>query len=477
MSFKTYIPILLFLLVFLPVSGTCLSAQDKAENPHAEIEGPLATPQAVTKACLECHDEVGDAVLKSRHWLWLGEAYMEKGKKKRFGKRNMLNNFCVAVASNWPRCTSCHVGYGWKDDSFDFTKKENIDCLVCHDQTGTYKKFPKGAGYPVKEKTEFMGKTFNPPDYLAIARAVGMPTRKNCGTCHFFGGGGNGVKHGDMDSSLGKPSRDLDVHMGGKNFSCTKCHVTTNHKIPGALHASMAMGTNHFACTQCHKGPKVHKKMAKVLDRHMAKVACQTCHIPEYARELPTKTYWDWSTAGKDIKGKKDQYGKPLFVKKKGSFKWGKNVVPEYYWFNGKTDYHKMGEKIESPEKGLVFNPLKGDRKDPNAKLMPFKVMRGKQMFDKKHKTLIVPHLFGKGGFWKTWDWNKAFTSGMKQAGLPYSGTYDWLETTMYWSLNHMIAPKEKSLKCSACHGKEGRLDWKALGYDGDPRKAKKKKT
>lgn len=47
---------------------------------------------------------------------------------------------------NWARCTSCHIRYGWKDASFDFKNGENIDYLVCHEQTGTYKKIPTGAG-------------------------------------------------------------------------------------------------------------------------------------------------------------------------------------------------------------------------------------------------------------------------------------------------------------------------------------------
>ena len=31
----------------------------------------------------------------------------------------------------------CHAGYGWVDDSFDFSKRENVDCLVCHERTRT----------------------------------------------------------------------------------------------------------------------------------------------------------------------------------------------------------------------------------------------------------------------------------------------------------------------------------------------------
>jgi octaheme c-type cytochrome (tetrathionate reductase family) len=452
--------------------GSSLLWGTEKENPHKEIEGPFNTPQEVTKTCLECHEDVGDDVLKTRHWLWLGKAFVEEGKKVQMGKINMLNNFCVSVTSNWPRCTSCHIGYGWNDKTFDFTKKENIDCLVCHDLTGTYKKFPKGAGFPVKEPKKFMGKTFNPPDYLKISRNVGLPTRKNCGACHFYGGGGDGVKHGDMDSSLTDPPKELDVHMGGKNFSCTKCHISDKHNISGALHGSQAAGENHFGCVQCHK-EKVHKKMAKIYDKHSKRIACQTCHIPEFARGLPTKTWWDWSTAGQDKKGAKDQYGKSLYNKKKGDFKWEKNVVPTYLWFNGIAKYHKLGQKIKDPKEVLIFNKILGDMKDSNAKIMPFKVMAGKQMYDSKNNTLIIPHLFGKGGYWKHWDWNKAFESGMKQSGQSYSGSFDWIETKMYWPINHQVAPKENSLKCKDCHGTTGRFDWKALGYKGDPKKLK----
>ena len=435
---------------------------------HQEIKGPFKKPQDVTKKCLECHEEVGDHILKTQHWNWLSEKPVKNGKK--IGKRNILNNYCVAVTSNWKRCTSCHIGYGWKDNSFDFSKKENIDCLVCHDTTGTYKKFPTMAGLPVKEKKIFMKKkTFLPPDYAMIVKKVGKTSRKNCGVCHFYGGGGDGVKHGDMDSSLLKPTRDIDVHMGGKNFSCMKCHKAPEHKITGALIASMAQGINHFGCTNCHKD-KIHKN--DKLNKHASAIACQTCHIPEFAKKIPTKMWWDWSTAGDaSKKTPKDKYGKPTWVKKKGTFVWGKNVKPDYFWFNGKTGVTIEGDKVANPKKGFTFNKLQGNIKDKNARIMPFKVMKGKQPYDTKTMQVLIPHLFGKKGYWKTWDWDKSFKSGMEKAGLKYSGSYGWVETKMYWPINHMVSPKEKALNCNDCHSKNGRLNWKALGYKGDPKK------
>jgi hypothetical protein len=219
-------------------------------------------------------------------------------------------------------------------------------------------------------------------------------------------------------------------------------------------------------CTDCHEAP-VHD--SKILNKHTQKVACQTCHIPVYAKGKPTKVWWDWSTAGKDSSAPKDEYGLPTYFKKKGSFKWAKNIRPEYAWYNESSKRYIKGDTFD-PDKILVIAQPEGSAKDKDSKLYPFKVMRGKQIYDAKFNYLIVPHLWGKGGFWKEFNWDKAARMGMKAAGLTYSGKYDFVETKMYWKLNHMVSPKEQALKCDACHGKKGeqRIDWKTLGFKGD---------
>jgi hypothetical protein len=32
-----------------------------------------------------------------------------------------------------------------------------------------------------------------------------------------------------------------------------------------------------------------------------------------------------------------------------------------------------------------------------------------------------------------------------------------------------MVAPADQALQCSSCHGENGRMEWQALGYYGDP--------
>lgn len=429
----------------------------------------------VTNACLSCHNQAALQFHKTIHWTWLDPGSEEKTKSGKGGLS--INNFCINIQSNEPRCTSCHAGYGWKDKNFDFTDQSKVDCLVCHEQTGTYKKFPAGAGSPVSTPKVFKGnkKTYHPPDWSKVAASVALPTRKNCGTCHFFGGGGDGVKHGDMDSSLMKPNKALDVHMGtdGQNFKCTRCHSTTLHNIAGRIYATPAADdrkslieddlASKITCESCHSNTP-HKSNEKAND-HTDKVACQSCHIPKYARINPTKMWWDWSKAGKKKDGKpyviKDDMGKPIYMTKKGDMKWEKNVIPEYFWFNGSIGHLTVKDTID-PVKIVRINWPVGTAKDKNARIFPFKVHRAKQPYDKINKNLVIPHLFGKkenNAYWKTYDWEKAIAYGMEYAGLPFSNEFDFVKTSYVFPITHMVAPKSNVVACIECHTKkDGRL-------------------
>jgi hypothetical protein len=116
----------------------------------------------------------------------------------------------------------------------------------------------------------------------------------------------------------------------------------------------------------------------------------------------------------------------------------------------------------------LINEPL-GGIEDPEAQIWPFKVHRAIQMFDAVFGYLLQPQTVGEGGFWTEFDWDQALRLGAEATGLPYSGSYDWAETAMYWPLSHMVVPAEHALQCQDCHGENGRMDWEALGYYGDP--------
>ena len=105
-----------------------------------QLDKAFKSVPEVTKACLECHTEASKQIHTSKHWKW---EFTNPVDGKKVGKKNMVNNFCTATTSNEKGCTSCHIGYGWKDNvSFDFKSEENVDCVVCHDTAPARRRSP-----------------------------------------------------------------------------------------------------------------------------------------------------------------------------------------------------------------------------------------------------------------------------------------------------------------------------------------------
>ncbi len=451
--------------------------------PARAASHPWITSYTNATTCTKCHTTAASEVMKTLHWTW---DYTDPKTGDKLGKNRVINSFCIALPSNEPRCASCHVGLGYADSSFDFTDASKVDCLICHDTTGTYKKFPTGAGHPLygtipKEFPAGSGVMWTPPDLVNVAKNVGATSRSTCGACHFYGGGGDAVKHGDLDSTMTNPTRELDVHMGtdGMNVGCAFCHVPKDiegeghHNFIGS-HYTQAGNADVLSCARCHTEAP-HKNNPR-LNQHTARVACQTCHIPAFARGgKATKMTWDWSTAGqKTADGKTfitvDVNGDPIYDTQKGTFTWQSNVTPDYIWFNGDVDYVTMDEVID-PLNVVRISAPQGGPGDARSRIYPVKRFTGKQPYDAGSKTLAVPHLFARNtndadAYWKSYDWNRALTAGMAAVGKTYSGQMGFVSTEMFWVQNHMVAPKEKALKCAECHTAQGgRLDFAALGY------------
>lgn len=418
------------------------------------LQQEFKTPQDVTEACISCHNGRAAEVMQSSHWNWERVDYVEGRGVVGTGKKNVLNNFCIGTQSNQQSCAKCHIGYGMSNNKFDFNNARNVDCMVCHDNSDEYKKGASMAGYPDRSV-----------NLTKVAQSVGEPTKFNCGSCHFNGGGGNNVKHGDLEQSQLSCSRDVDVHMGanGMNMECIACHTAEHHEIKGKLYSVSSSNDNRATCEQCHTNTP---HFDPIINRHNAKVSCQACHIPVYAKVNATKMEWSWSDAGKLKDGKpfaeEDSMGNHNYMSIKGSFRWEKNVKPEYVWFNGTADHYVLGDSIKSVP--VQMNTLFGSHDDDESKIIPVKIHRGDQIYDKKNNMLIQPLLYapekGDSAYWEDFDWDKAAAAGMKKVGLPYSGQYGFIQTEMYWPLNHQVSPKEEAVSCAECHTREenGRL-------------------
>lgn len=443
-----------------------------------ELKGPFNSGPEVTQACLKCHTEAGHQFMKNIHWTW---EYKNEKTGQTLGKKHLVNNFCTNARGNEGMCAQCHAGYGWKDESFDFSNQNNVDCVVCHDRTGTYYKTPNSAG---NKACSIMFEGKQAIDLASVAQSAGLPGRENCGGCHFYGGGGDGVKHGDLDSSLIRPDHKLDVHMDaeGLNFACTACHVTSKHVWAGSRYDMIAHDTGGTGkpgqrrdvatCESCHgDAPHDSSELEGIkLNNHVDRIACQTCHIPYMARGgVATKTDWDWRTAGKTKDGqgyKEKNYTqgngehRATYKSIKGSFEYGENLVPHYDWFDGQMIYTTIDTKFD-PSKGPIdINHFEGSADDPDSRIWPFKQMHTVQPFDKGNNTLVYMHLWGKdeNAFWGNYDFAKAIETGMQKNDLPYSGEFDFVDTYSYWPITHMVAPKEDAVACDECHAKQGRM-------------------
>jgi hypothetical protein len=137
-------------------------------------------------------------------------------------------------------------------------------------------------------------------------------------------------------------------------------------------------------------------------------LACQVCHVPTFARNTSTKVEWYWADAGQDI--------------------------------------------------------------DP----IPVDLATGRPTYDKKKGTFVwannvrptLRYFSGK------YDWNLALQDGAAVTGQTYTGAYEFVDTEMFLSVNHGVAPKEMAYgmdgHCDDCHFST-QIDWSALGWSGDP--------
>lgn len=456
------------------------------------------------------------------HWKWSGPTpeLVDPGdlttvlNPGNIGKSTLINNFCVGVISNEQRCDQCHAGYGGDPDTnkpqksaryymkFDpndstadssIALENRVDCLVCHaNPKSGYSKDPKAFGRPLG--------TVN---LAKAAQDLVKPTRENCGSCHFYAGGGDNVKL--MGSSLKNPTADIDVHMGN-GMDCSNCHADKGHQFKGAgVHTPANNG--RASCEDCH-GATPHKNVPNngaQLDTHAARIACQTCHIPAFSRNQFAKVNWDWATTGDKTQGvngvvttKVNDLGQPdangtavtTYDFMKGSFVWQRNVTPTYAWYNGQMMHLTTADKADYTAKGLDPNddatrivigmPI-GSVSDTNAKIHPFKLMRGRQAvyIDGAQSFVANPFMFGPGSLWgiitgATWNyspsameatWTTILSKGAEAAGQvatgttldPFNGTkgWDFRYTKLYMDLNHEVAPKTQALGsggCTDCH-------------------------
>ena len=424
-------------------------------GPHANLSF-----QSYPGNCLSCHSKEANDMFQSTHYQWAGDAPdMLNGAGLKQGKlTNAVNSYCVNILGDWPVCGSCHVGLGKRPD--DVTANlENIDCLMCHnaDYAAQRVRLPDGS----------MGVN-NPVD--SMLQNVSTPTRANCLACHATAGGGDGVKRGDLSkATIGNTDPFFDVHMesNGPDLSCQSCHTFENHRVIGKgsdLRPTDDLSRGaEVSCLTCHQD-KLTRDGHSSTDtyNHVARVACQSCHIPSYAK-VPTETHRDWrihhdETPADGFSGP----GHPHTEKMA-------DLIPVYQFWNRLSDNVLLGddarETYDSQNDTYTTSRPMGSVSDNGSKLFPF-----------KYKTATQPKT--TSGHWlialDTFEYLKvsgnvatAIEKGLVNMGYPSSEPYEWIVTDTYQLLNHGVEPSLAAMQCNDCHGSTGRMDLQGnLGYE-----------
>ena len=422
-----------------------------------------------TATCLECHEAEAESFFHSQHYQWTGETPdLTNVDGRRLGKLNTMNDFCTSPGANWigkvknsrgdvvaEGCSKCHAGLGARPAAeLSRAQLENIDCLICHVSGYRRGLYDDADGNP--EWRPILWR--NQYGLDSVSKRISLPKRKMCLRCHSGAGGGANYKRGDIEYALADCERDYDVHMGtdGGDMSCADCHRGENHRVRGR--GSDLSGTDmpgeRLSCEECHDADP---HGTTVLDHHARRIACETCHIPTFARTDPTDMARDWSTPVYDAE--KDKYSATIDLRA--------DVVPSYAWWNGRTRHQVMGEKVRVQKDDTVhIMAPEGSRKDKTAKIHPFKLHTGRLPVLADERWLVP---IGVEEFFADGDMHKAvLEGGHDQYGLE-DFAYDWVDTKRWMGIFHGVVPPERALQCLDCHDEGGRMDWAALGYGEDP--------
>ena len=436
--------------------------------------------------CIACHQQDAYNMFGSVHYQWTGPSPNAINLTTYSGKADInFNTYCgSAVTSRRIACWSCHAGNGRVPKmTVDSSQLANIDCLTCHQDAYRRKAAPPAVqltyrGYDGVARTwtlpqeDAEGNFQYVPDEAAMgisaltaARTVHLPTRTTCLSCHAYAAGSDCGKRGDLSVETASPPLWAEVHMSplGQDLACVACHAAGNHRLKGrGLDITTNDHPDRLTCVSggCHPfAPHQNTR----LDAHTGRVACQTCHIPAYAKLATTemrrdwlKPFWAQGLFGGQGGFKPEEYRESM-------------VVPTYRWFDGTSVNYVLSQTTPPPvnaQGAYEFALPNGAVNSVGAYIYPMKEHWANSALHLETNRFIPHSTFM---YFVTGDFGRAVTEGQIRSGL--RGAWKLVEVHTFQTLNHGVEPSANALSCGACHaslagGTPVRMDLKGqLGY------------
>lgn len=264
-------------------------------------------------------------------------------------------------------CGQCHIGGNYHPATEKMmpvgdvpqTAKQGIDCLICHSR-----EYDMNQRYVIQDDH---GTRWNQDRSMRAALTVGQTTKENCLNCHQHNMGGDAYVHNVAAKSLGEKHQRI-LHTGAKrgnpfspehdahaaaNIQCTDCHVPEGHKIPrGRMGVDLVandLPDKDVTCESCHtKTPHNASDHRALLNGHIARIACETCHIKKLEDNNVVLRDWVHPTWN-------EEEGLWEFTDVYKSGEPGRGII--YLWFNGNGTFlaNALGS---NPEGDGSYNPL-----------------------------------------------------------------------------------------------------------------------
>jgi hypothetical protein len=437
-------------------------------------------------------------------------------------------------------CGQCHIGGQYQAPLGELApgyrtlarESDAIDCLICHARA-----YDMNRKQVVRDENGLT--RWEQDRSLRAALSVGKTTAQTCLRCHQHNLGGDVyVDKADPSfmESLRNPGHERPrvLHPGTKRgtpyspswdvhaaagLACTECHATEGHFIARGQHTSTMMANDlpdvEVSCEKCHEASPHTGRGAEgaALDRHVARVACQTCHIPSLVADNATMR--DFA-----VPKFEENPGIYIYTDEVKETQPGKGIV--YAWWNGDGSF--LGNPIGDNPNGAglysfyrvqhrwpefaaydyaawyerVMRPI--SRRKP-SKLYAMKLYNGRQHIDLANigpfGGMFVP--YNLPTYFTTGDPGKAGQRELEKPmmGMMYGWMFKfclmdkfmrlfgvdgwntksyadvragrnveprWIPTDPLMEISHAIR-KTGALTCSSCHGPSSVLDWTALGY------------